>query len=394
MADSPPSYNRIRAIFGVLLAAIGVITRGAQFLGVSPFWALVIIVVGLAYILFEANFNPWSTKNLPGPMRLLASVIVICVVAGIYLRPIVNYFKPIPPQKATAVPNQPLEQHESKNAEPPNPAPTAKPTSPAAKAAPTPAPIIRAGTNCPEKYKSVPTLQIAQWTIEEADRIKDLSADYYTRVLKAGQFGEKEVKAQLFFFKAGYTNCCLKEVADLRAEVICRLPPSSKVADEQFAFESTLYHGPNDFVPPAELASYAPYLRKMGMQLLALAQPRHPPIDMVFFEKIQPQFKGYVDKVTVTPKAGTITGGYIVVDLDTNASPDMEGIHWEYGEEVREDDKTVANDELLQYLKLHHNFAVAMKIDKQHPVSQQSPFHLSIMTSNERHVVRARLFAE
>jgi hypothetical protein len=93
-------YRRVRGIFVVLSISAAFIGLGSQLLSGNPPWAVVLMLTGISYLLFEANFNSWSRKNLPGMMRLVGTVMVICTLIGLYLRPIQAHFvgKHSPPQ--------------------------------------------------------------------------------------------------------------------------------------------------------------------------------------------------------------------------------------------------------------------------------------------------------
>jgi len=127
-------------------------------------------------------------------------------------------------------------------------------------------PIIRIGSNCPEKYKLVPTLQIAQWTMDEADTIGVMSAHYLDK------YRNLAYRAQSFLFTVDYKNCCLQAVIELRAETICRLPPAAISSEESFQF-TQMMEGPSlsdheHLIGPYGVSYYSAYLRKLGVELL------------------------------------------------------------------------------------------------------------------------------
>jgi hypothetical protein len=101
MEDSPFHAFR-RPIFIAFATAATLIGLGVQLLSGNPFWAVLVVVVSVLYLLFEANFNPWSIQNIPGMFRLLFTVLIGCALLGLYLRPILKRFR-VGPQAVSAI---------------------------------------------------------------------------------------------------------------------------------------------------------------------------------------------------------------------------------------------------------------------------------------------------
>ncbi len=89
----------MRGLFVVLATAATLIGLGVQLLSGHPFWAVVLMLLGIFCLLFEANLNAWSIQNIPPMLRFVGTVMVVCTLIGMYLRPILEHFSATRPQK-------------------------------------------------------------------------------------------------------------------------------------------------------------------------------------------------------------------------------------------------------------------------------------------------------
>lgn len=89
MDDRP--FRNTRIAFSVLAVAATLIGLGVQLLSGHPIWAAILMLSGVFYLLFEGNFNSWSVANIPGPLRMVFTVIIVCFLLGLYRQPIGNF---------------------------------------------------------------------------------------------------------------------------------------------------------------------------------------------------------------------------------------------------------------------------------------------------------------
>jgi hypothetical protein len=94
--EKPAWVASVRSIFKVLAFTAALIGLGVQLLSGSPFWGVVLMVGGVLYLLFEANVNEWTRREIPGMMRFVVTVLVLCCLVAAYSKPIIKYFNPAP----------------------------------------------------------------------------------------------------------------------------------------------------------------------------------------------------------------------------------------------------------------------------------------------------------
>lgn len=246
-------------------------------------------------------------------------------------------------------------------------------------------PITRIGKNCPEQYKTVSGLDIAKWTMDEADKISDKSL-YYLEKYKHDKYDSLRL-----FFANDFKKCCLQPVIDLRSETLCRLPPTENSFEESSKYNDAITGSISRDYDPINVERYAPHLRKLGVQLLRKYVPRHDPVTVLFSDKLVKEGT----EITVRAKAGTISTGYIVLDVSgINTKAYFTAMNSDFGDFVTLPDETVANNELIEYLKDHPS-SVAHRIESGHPLGASKPRYFRLSSSGMPvHVLRARVFDE
>ncbi len=258
------------------------------------------------------------------------------------------------------------------------------------------APIIRFGKDCPEEYKLVPSVKIAEWAMEEADKIGEMSSLYLEK------YKDDSHKMMLSIFTKDFKKCCWQPMLDLRTETICRLPPTLKTNEGEEEV-SSLSRGPTlsptmIAIDPLSVQAFAPYLRKLGVQLMRLYVPRRAPMAAIVSATAQ---QPGVIEVTIKSNTGTISTGYIVVDVDGLDGPYVSGIRAfgdtfrSFGDSFRERDVmgTIANEDVVKYLR-NHPSAFAVRISRGHPLSRESPIQMIVSGGPKLQVRSATIFDE
>jgi len=188
----------------------------------------------------------------------------------------------------------------------------------AANPKPLPPPPTRIGTG-PEAYKDVSDEVVGQWAIEEADKIEELA----TRTMDS--YKGMSASALSWRFTNDFNDCCSQDVKDLRAEILRRLGPSAKDADEISAwtglFPEIKYPEIERFgrkmdINPMMAKHYAPYLRRLGLRLKRRAAPRSAPLKLQFHEQQLPPEKPEYSRIVVDIKTDKVlSAGYIAVQF-------------------------------------------------------------------------------
>lgn len=188
----------------------------------------------------------------------------------------------------------------------------------APKPKPLPPPPTRIGTG-PEAYKDISDELVGQWAIEEADKIEELA----TRTMNS--YKGMSASALSWRFTNDFNDCCSQDLTDLRAEILRRLGPSAKDADEISAwtglFPETKYpdiarFGRKMDINPMMAKSYAPFLRRLGLRLKRRATPRSAPLALQFSEQqLAPEKPGYSRIVISIETKKELSTGYIAVQF-------------------------------------------------------------------------------
>ncbi|HZQ94974.1 MAG TPA: hypothetical protein VFA67_08190 [Candidatus Sulfotelmatobacter sp.] len=131
-----------------------------------------------------------------------------------------------------------------------------------------------------DPYQNVTHEQVAQWTIEESDKIAALANDYITGK-RGPPLTNTKPDSLRFFFTTDYDKLYGSDVKDLRAEVLRRLGPPGKDPDEEDHWimdiairDQSRASGMDPFLSPYDVRDYAPYLRNLGLRLKAKADSR------------------------------------------------------------------------------------------------------------------------
>jgi hypothetical protein len=88
----PDPVHNVRRIFAILATVATFVSFGVQLLSGHPSWAVLLMLAGVGYLLFEANFNPWSRRNIPWMLRFVFTVVIGSALVGAYSRPILAHF--------------------------------------------------------------------------------------------------------------------------------------------------------------------------------------------------------------------------------------------------------------------------------------------------------------
>jgi hypothetical protein len=130
---------------------------------------------------------------------------------------------------------------------------------------------------------------------------------------------------RLGIFTTDFKQCCFQEMLDLRDETICRLPPTMKTVEGNAECRSLLRGNALSptmtAIDPFSVQGFAPYLRKLGVQLMRLYVPRRAPMAAIVSATAQ---QPGVIEVTVKSNTGARSTGYIVVDVDGLDGPYMQ----------------------------------------------------------------------
>ena len=243
-----------------------------------------------------------------------------------------NTSPPAQPRIATKPVRVPEQQpHTERNSSPPTTDIVPKPTPP------TSAPSIRFGDD-PDAFKKATNKQIAQWSIEEADKIKRLAENYYGPPLSP--------KANEYFFRNHLKKCCWDDLICLHSELMARLGPRGKDSEE-IEIWTTLMAGGIDRTGTLFIKSYSPYFRKLGE--LLLRDGAQPILADVPFEvvEVKPDSSLYSQALLISlkPQKPLPVGSYLIVefaDLVNQPKSDLENASY-----LDEDEQEVLLNDFL-----------------------------------------------
>lgn len=266
--------------------------------------------------------------------------------------------------------------------------------------APSPTPKgPRLGTG-PDAYKDLTDEQVGQWAIEEADKIEKLA----TRAMDS--YRGMSPRVQVWRFTQEFNDCCAQDVKDLRSELFRRLGPPAKEPDEALAwtvlFLETKYPvikqiQPNRGISPMVVKHYAPYLRRLGLQLKRRAIPRPEPRQLHFSQAVlratpdpNPNISEMLDIVVTIHTKEPIESAYIAVEFKgqlVRASTDLVDSTFALPNEP------IANREFMEYMKGRMGKSYALRIGKT-PITFQRPMRVFASGYNGFRASRATLFEE
>lgn len=86
--DEPKFLRPARGVAVALATSATLVGLGWQWLSGNPPGAVALMLAGILYLLIEANFNSWSRENVPGMLRFVFTVMIVCVLIGLYLEPL------------------------------------------------------------------------------------------------------------------------------------------------------------------------------------------------------------------------------------------------------------------------------------------------------------------
>lgn len=236
----------------------------------------------------------------------------------------------------------------------------------------------RLGTG-PEAYRDLSDAQVAQWALEEADKIEELA-----NAAMKPELGS--ANAERWFFRNKFGDCCAQDVQELRTEILRRLGPPAKDPDEISAwtalFPQVKYPGAPDMINPGTVSYYAPYLRRLGLRLKRRGVARAAPQALKFSEQeLPPEKPGYSHIVVSIEAPRELTSGYIAVQFSGqpySAGCDFEGSKLALTSRDFIDNKAVA--ELLQKTTNY-----VLQIGKT-PFTPNKPLHVEARTAAPIHV--------
>jgi hypothetical protein len=172
-----------------------------------------------------------------------------------------------------------------------------------------------AGTGA-DNYKHVCDLDVAQWTIDEAQQLEDAAREVSNRTSQV----RNSAGVESFLFER-----LLKPLGDdlkaLRGEVLARLGPNAKDSQEIYRwgklFPDADIPPPLSHVSPSDGMAYSPYLRKLGVHLKRTVVKRLA--SMLMNAKVQPSTDAtlpgaYAEEIIVTPSSPMVAG-YVLVSF-------------------------------------------------------------------------------
>jgi hypothetical protein len=310
-------YFRMRSLFAICATAATLIGLGVQLLNPHPVWAVALMLAGVACILFEANFNPSATKYIPGMFRLLGTVMVVCLLVGVYFHPIMEHFRFSTPSdffsKGSPTMSSGTVSTEPDGKSGKHQTPSSKRTQSLNSSSTSP----RMGDG-PEPYKDWTDAQVADSAIKEANRIVNLVGS----TIKAIQSHPDSDNMLIGNFRSEFINCCLDEVKEVRTELVRRLGPAEANSEEKNLFQS-IYRDSDipKFARKPELGDvqrYAPHLLALGIKLKTKQIPRPAPISLRFTEqRITPQNgMNIAEMISIYPPTNKVETGFVVVQFD------------------------------------------------------------------------------
>ena len=254
---------------------------------------------------------------------------------------------------------------------------------------PTPLPKgARLGTG-PDAYKDLTDEQVAQWAVEEADKIEGMAKKTFDErrqmpvPISAG--------AMIWRFTIEFDDCCTQDLTDLRTEIFRRLGPPAKDPKEVQAwtalFPEKKYPGARHEINPMDAERYAPHLRALGLKLKRRSVPRAAPFTLHFTEKqIEPEKEGFPYRILITIETKReIKAGYIVVQF--TGQPILGGYGFENSKPVLSSTDILDNEPLSKFLSENpypHSFALQIgetPFSPSKPVLvvayDRAPFHVS-----------------
>lgn len=278
--------------------------------------------------------------------------------------------------------------------------PELKPTPNTAMPTPVPkGPRLRSG---PDAYKDLTDQQVAEWAMEEADKINQMADECEQRMRSFAQ-ENRPTTAEVILLTDDFTKCCAQDVRDLRAELLSRLGPPSKSPEEERTWETlTRDRRQGEFLRPHDIQRYAPHLRLLGLKLKRTVVPRKPAIQLHFSEKQVDSEKPDLPfkLITTIETESVISRGYIVVEMEGRfADLDFDLVD----KRLVLDMKFIGNTELIEHTRKlqmaeykgkHQAPSFFTLAISKKPFSPANPLHIVGHSKTPFHVAKVMLFDE
>lgn len=236
--------------------------------------------------------------------------------------------------------------------------------------------------------------QVAQWAIEESEKIKQMAEDAMDKIHKShsepGESGEK-AKAYRWFFSGDFNRCCANDVRDLRTEILRRLGPPAKSPEEESRWKTMWNDDPFDHtVDPFSVKRYAPYMDLLGRKLKRRTKPRNAPKPLKFSTtQLPPDDRNAYRAIVTIETDVTLTAGYVVTEFE--GEPPSLGC--DFTDSTFPELEFVDYPELLKYLKSNPPRIYALKIGKT-PFTHDKPVHVLVGAATPVRVSKVTLFDE
>jgi hypothetical protein len=256
----------------------------------------------------------------------------------------------------------------------------------------------------PDGYKAVCAEDLAEWAIQEADRIAGMAETCKKNLSRQGLAESGSTASEVQWrFDLDFKQCCTNFVKQLRNEVLHRLGPLAVNSHEQdnweflFPEERSLPLGFKLNTEPhqigcAQVQDYAPYLRMLGRQLKRRITSRSSPKPLHFEETPLPSMKWpdlFGIEVTIDTSV-PIVGGYVVAEFN--------GTYSRIGADVgrpfyRMPSDPIDNEPLTEYLDRlpHGSFTVELP---ENFFAPGKPIRIRTYGLEEFHTVKVTLFDE
>jgi len=246
-----------------------------------------------------------------------------------------------------------------------------------------------------EAYRTLSDEQVGQWVMEESDKIAQMISDSNRNAAQARRAG-RTGDGDLFAFDGNFGACCRQDLMDLHSEVIDRLGPPAKNAQEEMLWRILLptLQNPHQS-PPINIGLLQHYLRSLrllGLKLKRRAVPRNPSIDLrLQSQQVASENKYFSFELILTISTEKeITSGYVVVLFN-------EGLVVTLSDFV---DSTSAfpgdgidNKALEDLLEKNDGKSLALKIGKT-PFTPQIPIHVKAFGKQPFRTLSASWFDE
>jgi hypothetical protein len=248
----------------------------------------------------------------------------------------------------------------------------------------------RLGTG-PDAYKEISDEQVAQWAVEEADKIEQLVESTFE-----GQIGGS-YQARAWRFNNDFNDYCLKDLFDLRNELHRRLGVTANDPEEiqtwTALFPETKYPIPKrDLVSPTLAREYAHYLRRLALRLKRRTVPRREPLPLqMLLARILPDNQQFPQRILATITAPLqLKSGYVAINFEgpvAEISCDFENSELVSGYEG------IENKALAQLIQTEPSKLYVLRFTKT-PFIPNKPLHVVFSGKEGFRVISATFYDE